>query len=161
MAAQRAHPHRTVHTQDETQVSAEYVRASHNVSTAWVLEHTGQTEPCHTRDGGMQARSALPMSEIWYPGGRAFCASTLLICTPARQSDQQGPTVFFRPTYHRVNQCEWIPGRGLTMFIFPRSRDVIPEDSPSRELSLVLHSVPPWGVSHSSDVKGWLHCQQH
>jgi hypothetical protein len=47
------------------------------------------------------------------------------------------------------------------MCVFPRARDVIQEEPPSREPPLVFHSVSPWGVSRSSDETRWSLFQQY
>jgi hypothetical protein len=96
-----AHPHRTDRRQGEKHTSAEYVQIPDIGSTAWGWELISEGEPSHTRHGCMQAERTLGMSE-----GTACCPSFQLICTLARQIDEEGKTGFLRPPYHRVNQCE-------------------------------------------------------
>jgi hypothetical protein len=160
MAPCRAYPHRTDRRQGEKHTSVEYVQTSDIGSTAWGWEHMGEPEPSHTQHGGMQAQMALRMSERWYAEGTVCCPSFQSICMPERQTDQQGQTGSLRPSYHRVNQYEWLPG-SLTIYVVPRALGVIQEESPSKEPPLVFHSVPPRRVSHCSDVRHWSLSQQY
>lgn len=101
-------------------------------------------------------QTALRMSEGWHAEGRVCCPFSQLICSPATQTDQQGQTESLRPTHHLVNEYEWLPEESLWSSDFPCARDVIQEESRSREPLLVFYSVP-----QRRDMRLWSLRQQH